>query len=59
MNTTSKCQILEKTNIACLYRSTISDIYYGIFTRGKRQVKRGPNTTDKELARRRLEDLRQ
>jgi integrase len=52
-------QILVKTNIACLYRSSTSGIFYGIFTRGKRQVKKSLRTTDKELARRRLEDVRQ
>jgi len=32
MKTTRKSQALEKTNIACLYRSTASGIFYGIFT---------------------------
>ena len=52
-------QVLEKTNIACLYRSSTSGVFYGIFTRGQRQVKKSLKTTDKELARRRLEDVRQ
>ena len=52
-------QKLEKTNVPCLYRSTASGIYYGIFTRGRRQVKKSLKTPDKELARRLLEQLRQ
>ena len=52
-------QVLEKTNIACLYRSSASGVFYGIFTRGQRRVKKSLKTTDKELARRRLEDVRQ
>ena len=61
METTAgrKTQVLEKTNISCLYRSTDSGIFYGIFTRTGGQVKRSLKTNDKELARRRLEDLRQ
>ena len=59
MKATRKAQVLEKTNIACLYRSTDSGVFYGIFTRGQRQVKKSLKTTDKELARRRLEDVRQ
>ncbi|MBM3890705.1 MAG: hypothetical protein FJ388_16460, partial [Verrucomicrobia bacterium] len=43
----------------CLYRSRASGIYYGVFKRAGRQVKRSLKTTDKELARRRLEHLRQ
>jgi len=54
-----KTQVLEKTNISCLYRSTDTGIFYGIFTRSGGQVKKSLKTTDKELARRRLEDLRQ
>ncbi len=59
MKATRKSQALEKTNIPCLYRSADSGIFYGIFTRKGDQVKRSLKTTDKELARRRLEDLRQ
>lgn len=61
MKTTSsrQSQVLEKTNIPCLYRSDASGIFYGIFTRGSEQVKKSLKTTDKELARRRLESLRQ
>jgi len=54
-----KTQVLEKTNIPCLYRSAASGIYYGIFTRGTEQVKKSLKTNDKELSRRRLESLRQ
>ena len=54
-----KTQVLEKTNIPCLYRSAASGIYYGIFTRGTEQVKKSLKTNDKELARRHLESLRQ
>jgi len=42
-----------------LYRSDQSGIYYAIFKRGGKQVKRSLKTADKELARRRLEELRQ
>ena len=43
----------------CLYRSRASEIYYGIFRRAGKQVKRSLKTSDKELAKRRLEELRQ
>ena len=59
MNATRKSQVLEKTNISCLYRSADSGMFYGIFTRKGDQVKKSLKTTDKELARRRLEALRQ
>ena len=59
MNATRKSQVLEKTNISCLYRSADSGTFYGIFTRKGDQVKKSLKTTDKELARRRLEALRQ
>jgi hypothetical protein len=42
----------------CLYRSSLTDVYYGIFERDGRQVKRSLKTADRELAKRRLEDLR-
>ena len=59
MKATRKSQVLEKTNIPCLYRSSDSGVFYGIFTRKGDQVKKSLKTTDKELARRRLEALRQ
>jgi hypothetical protein len=59
MKATLKSQVLEKTNIFCLSRSGDSGIFYGIFTRKGDQVKKSLKTTDKELARRRLEALRQ
>ena len=59
MKTAPKSQVLEKTNIPCLYRSADSGMFYGIFTRKGDQVKKSLKTTDKELARRRLEALRQ
>jgi len=59
MNAARKSQVLEKTNIPCLYRSADSGMFYGIFTRKGDQVKKSLKTTDKELARRRLEALRQ
>ena len=59
MKTMPKSQVLQKTNISCLYRSVASGVFYGIFKRGQRQVKKSLKTTDKELARRRLEDVRQ
>jgi len=59
VNATRKSQVLEKTNIPCLYRSADSGMLYGIFTRKGDQVKKSLKTTDKELARRRLEALRQ
>lgn len=57
MKATHKSQTLEKTNIPCLYRSTDSDIFYGIFSHKGDQIKKSLKTTDKELARRRLEYL--
>src|SRR6266446_2168726 len=54
-----KSQILLKTNVPCLYRSSDSGILYGIFSRRGDQIKKSLKTTDKELARRRLEALRQ
>ena len=59
MKAIRKSQVLEKTNISCLYRSADSGMFYGIFTRKGDQVKKSLKTTDKELARRRLEALRQ
>jgi integrase len=59
MKATLKSQTLEKSNIPCLYRSSDSGVFYGIFTRKGDQVKKSLKTTDKELARRRLEALRQ
>lgn len=52
-------QALEKVNIPCLYRSKVSGVFYGIFSRTGGQAKRSLKTKDKELARRRLEELRQ
>ena len=59
MNAIRKSQVLQKTNIPRLYRSCNSGVFYGIFTRKGDQVKKSLKTTDKELARRRLEALRQ
>ena len=59
MKTTRKSQVLEKTNVPCLYRSSDSGTFYGIFSRKGDQIKKSLKTTDKELARRRLEALRQ
>jgi len=42
----------------CLYRSSHTHVYYAIFERDGRQVKRSLRTTDPELAKRRREDLR-
>ena len=42
----------------CLYRSNLTDVYYGIFERDGRQVKRSLKTSDRELAKRRVEELR-
>jgi integrase len=42
----------------CLYRSTTTDVYYAIFQRDGRQVKRSLKTTDPELAKRRREEHR-
>ncbi len=42
----------------CLYRSSVTDVYYAIFERDGRQVKRSLKTTDPELAKRRREDHR-
>ena len=59
MEAARKSQVFGETNIPCLYRSADSGILYGIFTRRGDQVKKSLKTTDKELARRRLEALRQ
>ncbi|MBI5818328.1 MAG: hypothetical protein HZA88_05020 [Verrucomicrobia bacterium] len=56
--TDSGNQVLVKV-ATCLYRSVASNIYYGIYKRTGKQVKRSLKTTDKELARRRLEHLRE
>ena len=42
----------------CLYRSSLTGVYYGIFERDRRQVKRSLKTADRELAKRRIEELR-
>ncbi len=42
----------------CLYRSSLTNLYYGILERDGRQVKRSLKTDDRELAKRRLEELR-
>jgi hypothetical protein len=42
----------------CLYRSSLTDVYYAIFERDGRQVKRSLKTIDPELAKRRLDDHR-
>jgi hypothetical protein len=59
MEAALKSQVLKKTNIPCLYRSSDSGIFYGIFTRKGDQVKKSLKTTDKELVHRCLEPLRQ
>jgi site-specific recombinase XerD len=41
-----------------LYRSSVTDVYYGIFTRDDKQVKRSLKTKDPELAKRKCEELR-
>lgn len=56
--TDSGNQVLAKVG-TCLYRSVVSKIYYGIYKRAGKQVKRSLKTTDKELAKRQLEQLRQ
>jgi integrase len=56
--TESGNQVLVKV-ATCLYRSVASNIYYGIYKRTGKQVKRSLKTTDKELAKRRLEHLRE
>jgi site-specific recombinase XerD len=42
----------------CLYRSSDTNVYYAIFQRDGRQVKRSLRTTDPELAKRRREEHR-
>ena len=56
--TDSGNQVLAKV-ATCLYRSAASGIYYGLYKRSGKQVKRSLKTTDKELAKRRLEQLRE
>jgi hypothetical protein len=55
MKAIRKSQALEKANIPCLCRSSDLDVYYGIFSQKGNQIKKSLKTTDKELARRRLE----
>jgi hypothetical protein len=42
----------------CLYRSSLTDVYYAIFERDGRQVKRSLKTADPELTKRRREEYR-
>lgn len=50
----------QLTNVGeCLYRSDFSGRYYAIFRRGGKQIKQSLKTSDKELAKRKLEELRQ
>jgi integrase len=42
-----------------LYRNQSSDIYYALFKRDGKQIRRSLKTTDKELARRKLSHLRE
>ena len=42
----------------CLYRSDITNIYYAIFRRDGKQKKKSLKTTDRELAKRKIEELR-
>jgi hypothetical protein len=56
--TESGNQVLVKI-ATCLYRSVASNIYYGIYKRAGKQVKRSLKTTDKELAKRCFEHLRE
>ncbi len=61
MNTTiqptRQNQTLHKAG-QCLYRSDHSGVYYAVFKRGGKQVKRSLKTTEKELAKRKLEVFR-
>ncbi|MBI5818311.1 MAG: site-specific integrase [Verrucomicrobia bacterium] len=59
-NPTSSGKGQQLENVGeCLYREATSKIYYALFKRGGRQIKQSLKTTDKELAKRRLEPLRQ
>ena len=42
----------------CFYRNTLTNLYYSIFEREERQVKRTLKTADRELAKRDIEKLR-
>src|SRR5229473_5660885 len=42
-----------------LYRNQSSGIYYALFKRDGKQIRRSLKTADKELARRKLSDLRE
>ncbi|MBI5821351.1 MAG: site-specific integrase [Verrucomicrobia bacterium] len=50
---------VHDSRVECLYRHTPSKTFYAILKRNGRQVKRSLKTKDRELARRRLEQLRQ
>lgn len=58
-NTTTPRNQQKLVNVGdCLYRSDATHVYYGIFERDGRQVKRSLKTTDRELAKRKVEELR-
>ena len=57
-NPTSRNQQDLKRVGECLYRSQNSNIYYAIFKKGGKQIKRSLRTTDGPLARRKLKDLK-
>lgn len=61
MNTTNKApKIQQLFHVGdCLCRSSITGIYCAIFKRDGRQVKRSLKTADREMAKRRIEELRQ
>jgi len=60
MKTTTKAlNVQQLVHVGdCLYRSSVTGIYYAIFRRDGRQVKRSLKTADRELAKRHLEELR-
>ena len=51
MKAARQSQTLEKINVPCLYRSSESGIFYGIFSRKGDQIKKSLKTTDKKLSR--------
>lgn len=58
-NPTSRSQQDLKRVGECLYRSQSSNIYYAIFKKGGKQIKRSLKTKDSALARRKLKELKE
>src|SRR5437868_8081573 len=49
-------QLLEKSNIPCLYRHSLNSTYYGIKKIGGKRKEHSLGTDDRKIAERRLKD---